>query len=211
MAIDHGHAENFRNPGVEYDKSDLGAKGILIFFVALAVFAIIMHLIVLGLYAGMTRVAEKQDRESNPLAPQTYTPRGGILTNTANVNVRQFPEPRLLNHMAQRGMGPTAQPGEMTKFLVEEAAALTAQPWQDAQGNIHLPIEQAMAAVLPRLTARSGGTQLPNYPGAARQYSYPPISGEAANRPIEMEPQSALPHQEQNPNSGEFENAPTGE
>jgi len=166
MAIDHGHGPNAgRNPGVQYDKTDLGAHGILIFFVVLAVFAVAMHLVVLGLYAGMTRISEKHEPDSRPLAPQTYTPRNETLTNTANVNIEQFPQPRLLHHV--RGSG------EMTKFLLQESAVLTAKPWQDREGNVHLPINQAMQAVLTRLPAREGGAALPNYPGAAREYSYP--------------------------------------
>ena len=169
MAIDHGHgADAGSNPGVAYDKTDLGARGILTFFVVLAIFAVAMHLVVLGLYAGMTRISEKREPETSPLARQTYTPRTEILTNTANVNVEQFPQPRLLHHV--RGSG------EMTKFLLQEAAVLTAKPWQDAEGNIHLPIHQAMQAVLTRLPARNGGAALPNYPGAAREYSYPAAS-----------------------------------
>ena len=29
----------------------------------------------------------------------------------------------------------------MTKFLLKEDAALAAKPWQDEQGNVHLPID----------------------------------------------------------------------
>jgi hypothetical protein len=200
MRTDPRH-EAYRNPGVEYDRSDMGAKGIVVFFVALAIFAIFMHVIVLGLYAGMTRVAEAQDRSVSPLAPQTYTPREGILTNTANVNAQQFPEPRLSIHMSQKDMGPNSQAGEMTRFLLEEAAAQTAKPWtdpNDKQGNIHLPVEQAMATVLGRLPVRAGAQgEPPMYPGAARQYSYPPLQGENANQPdaapSEQQQQSETP------------------
>jgi hypothetical protein len=173
MATNHGDGNGAeRNPGVEYDKSDLSARGILIFLFVLAVFAIAIHLAVLGLYVGMTRIAEKHDPETSPLAPQTFTPRDGILTNTANVNVRQFPEPRLLHHVGEAGA--------MSTFLVQEAAALTARPWQDEHGNVHLPIDQAMKAVVTRLPVRAGGAEVPNYPGAAREYSYPAAVDEAA-------------------------------
>ena len=173
MAIDHGHgADSGRNPSVAYDRTDLGARGILFFFLGLGVFGILMHVIVLGMYAGMTKFSEKHEAEASPLAPQTYTPRNEILTNTANVNIEQFPQPRLLHHV--RGSG------EMTKFLLQETAVLTAKPWQDADGNVHLPINEAMNAVLPRLPARAGGAVLPNYPGAARQVSYPPVQPENA-------------------------------
>jgi hypothetical protein len=182
MATNHGHGNGAeRNANVEYDKSDLSARGILIFLVVLAVFALAIHLAVLGLYAGMTKVAEKYESETSPLAQQTVTPRDKILMNTANVNTQQFPEPRLLRHMSQHSLENrfVGEAGEMTKFLEEESAALTAQPWRDEHANVHLPIDEAMKQVVTRLPARAGGAELPNYPGAAQVYSYPPPEAEA--------------------------------
>jgi hypothetical protein len=172
MATNHEHERGVnrdpeRNPSVEYDRSDLGARGILIFFLVLAVFAVAVHLCVLGIYVGMTRVSEKHEPELSPLAPRTVTPRGSILTNTANVNLQQFPEPRLQSD----------DTGEMTKLLRNETAILTADPWQDAQGNMHLSIEQAIKLVATRLPVREGGVALENYPGAGREYgSRPPTA-----------------------------------
>jgi len=97
----------------------------------------------------------------SPLAPKTVTPRSGIMQNTANVNIQTFPEPRLQND----------DTGDMTRFLAKEAAALSAQPWQDAQGNVHLPIDQAMKVVATRLPVRADGTALPDYPGTAENLS----------------------------------------
>jgi len=169
MATDHGYEGHGyegmepRNPEVSFDSTDLSARGILIFFLVLAIFAVGVHLTVLGLYVGMTRVAEKHDPEQLPLAPKEVTPRSGILTNTANVNVQRFPEPRLQND----------DTGDMTRFLQKEAATLTAEPFQDVQGNAHLPIDEAMKAAIPKLPVRAGGVALPEYPGAQREYSYP--------------------------------------
>lgn len=182
MAINHGHGNGAeRNPSVEYDKSDLSARGILIFLFVLAVFAISIQFVVFGLYAGMTRIADKHEPETSPLASQTVEPRQGILMNTANVNTQQFPEPRLLRHLTQTGLDNrfVGEPGEMTKFLEQESAALTAKPWRDEHGNVHLPIDEAMKEVVSRLQARTGGAELPTYPGASRVYSYPPPEAEA--------------------------------
>jgi hypothetical protein len=202
MATDHGHGNGAaRNASVEYDRSDLSAKGILIFLFVLAAFAVAIHLTVLGLYVGMTRIAEKHEPETSPLVSQTVKPRDGILMNTANVNLEQFPEPRLLKHPTQTGIDNRFQgePGEMTKFLVEESAALTAQPWQDEHGNVHLPIDQAMNAVLTRLPARAGSGEVSNYPGAARQYSYPPADADAL--PSESMPDGAMQGEGGNPSA----------
>ncbi len=183
MATNHGHANGEeRNPSVGYDKSDLGARGILIFFLVLAVFAVAIHFCVLGMYIGMTRFAEKHDPEMSPLAPKAVTPRSGIMTNTANVNVQRFPEPRLQSE----------ETPDMTRMLLKETAALTAEPWQDQQGNVHLPIDQAMKIVATRLPTRSGGAALSNYPGAGREYSEPSALDAAA-------PQSESAHDVKEP------------
>ncbi len=174
MSTNHGHESgDERNPSVKYDKSDLGARGILIFFLVLLVSAVTVHLCVLGLYVGMTKVADQHVPETSPLAPKTVMPRAEILTNTADVNIEQFPQPRLLTHI--RGPG-----GEMSKLLLQEAATLTAKPWQDAEGNVHLPIEEAMKAVVTRLPVRAGAAALPNYPGAGQEYSHPAAPDQAA-------------------------------
>lgn len=147
---------NENNPSVGYDKSDLSARGILIFFLVLAIFAVAIQFGVLGLWVSMSKIADKHDPEMSPLAPTAVTPRAGIMQNTANVNIQKFPEPRLQNDDI----------GDMTRFLIKETEALTAEPWQDAQGNVHLPIDQAIEMVVTRLPVRESGTAaLPNYPG----------------------------------------------
>lgn len=191
MATNHGHAGGEdrgedRNPSVDYDKSDLSARGILIFFLVLAIFGVVINLGVLGMYIGMTKVAEKHEVEVSPLAPQSVTPRSGIMTNTANVNVQRFPEPRLQ----------TDEAVDMTRLLVSESAALTAQPYQDAQGNAHVPIDEAMKQVATRLPVRAGSTaELPNYPGAGSQYSKLPVT-EAPQPDYEMNLNSQAPQRD---------------
>jgi len=89
MATNHQHGnDDAGNASVTYDRSDLGARGILIFFLVLAVFAVCIHLAVLGMWVGLSKVADKHDPELSPLAPRTVTPRVGVLMNTANINVQ---------------------------------------------------------------------------------------------------------------------------
>lgn len=169
MTTNHGHEnhgqgnEEPRNPGVEFDRTDLGARGILIFFLVLGVFGLLASLAVVGLYMGMTKIAEKHEPEVSPLARNVVTPAKNVMMNTADVNAQRFPQPRLQND----------DTGDMERFLLKETTTLAAKPWQDAQGNVHLPIEQAMKVVVSRLPVRAGGeTAPPDYPGAKRQYSY---------------------------------------
>jgi hypothetical protein len=187
MTINHGHESaderNPRNPSVEFDKSDLSARGILTFLIVLGVLAIVLNLVVVGMYVGMTKFADLHEKELSPLAPQTITPRAGILQNTANINIQKFPEPRLQND----------DTSDMTRFLAKEAEAQTAQPWQDAQGNVHLPIDQAMKIVGSRLPVRPGATAVPNYPGAGLQYSYPTAANDATAQPKAGEVENSPP------------------
>jgi hypothetical protein len=193
MATNHAHeGGEERNPSVGYDKSDLGARGILIFFLVLALFAIGLNLISVGMYVGMTRIADKHDPETSPLAPKAIAPRSGVMTNTADINLQKFPEPRLQND----------DTGDMTRFLQKETTALTAEPWQDAEGNVHLPIAEAMQVVAARLPVRAGTTALPNYPGTARHYSYPTAADEIAGKQEEV---AAKPESEAQETHGETE------
>jgi len=174
MTTNHGaQSGGERNPSVEFDKSDIGARGILIFFVVLAIFAIAAHVAVLGLYVGMTKVADKHEPETSPLAAKTVAARSGILTNTANVNIQKFPEPRLADDDTV----------EMTNLLLKESATLAASSWQDGQGNVHPPIDDAIKVVVNRLPVRSGAAALPNYPGVGREYSNPVATEDATTQP----------------------------
>jgi hypothetical protein len=187
MATNHQHGNgDAGNPSVTYDSSDLGARGILIFFVVLGVFAICMNLVVVGLWAGLSKATAKHDAEISPLAPKTVTPRAEIMMNTANINTQKFPEPRLQVNDTT----------DMQRFLLKETTALTADPWQDAQGNVHLPIDQAMKLAVTRIPVRAGGAAaLPNYPGVGGEGSQPADAEAAGTLP----PQPLAKSEAENP------------
>ncbi|PSH03811.1 MAG: hypothetical protein CXZ00_10720 [Acidobacteria bacterium] len=176
MNTNQGHENgDERYPSVAYDKSDLSARGILIFFIVLAVGAVVIHVGVLVLYLGLTKIVEKHETELSPLAPKVAVPRFSILSNITNVNIQQFPEPRLESDAT----------ANMTKFLNEETAALTAAPWQDSQGNVHLPIDQAIKIVATRLPTRANSVAPPIYPGAGRAYANQNAPQETAAQQME--------------------------
>ncbi|MDR3765074.1 MAG: hypothetical protein P4M01_13380 [Acidobacteriota bacterium] len=169
MATNHEHGKGPVNPEVDFDKTDLGARGILMFFVALGLFAIVMHVAALGIWIGLNKFADKHDPAISPLASNKVTPRSEVLMNTANINIKKFPEPRLQND----------DTGDMQRFLLKETSALTADPWQDAQGNVHLPVEQAMSVALTRLTARQGGTAPAERPGIGQEFTHSSLQVES--------------------------------
>ncbi len=162
MATNHTHEHGNTNPSVTFDKTDLSARGILVFFSVMIVFFVAMSLTALGLWVGLNKAADKHDPEPSPLVKNVVTPRSQVLMNTANVNLQKFPEPRLQHDDA----------GDMERFQLQQAAELMAEPWQDQQGKVHLPIDHAMQLTLGRLNARTAAA-IENYPGAGPAKSEP--------------------------------------
>ncbi len=135
--IDH---DDMRNPEVSYERTDLGARGIILFFIGLAVFGILASFAVAGLYRAFSVMAAKLDPPQNPMVKVEPVPQPGIMQNTAGANTVKYPEPRLQQDDAT----------DMDRFKWQQRAMLNAQPWQDESGAVHLPIEQAMKLVLQR-------------------------------------------------------------
>ena len=172
-------------------------RGILIFLLALGTFGLLSSLAVVGLYMGMTKIAEKHEPEVSPLARNVVTPAKNVMMNTADVNAQRFPQPRLQDD----------DTSDMERFLPKETTTLAAKPWQDAQGNVHLPIEQAMKVVaIAAPGSRGGEAAPPNYPGAERQYSYSAAqaNGAAGQEALQGETSqpgtSGEPSKQENPN-----------
>ncbi len=159
---DHGPDDSLiRNPEVAYEHRDLGARGVLVFLVILAVVGIGVFVMIWGFYKGMQAYAAAHDPQLHPLAQQESYPVPGIVPANAPVHIDKFPTPRL-------------QPDEVTDmrvFLTQEDRILNAQqPWKDETGKVHLPIDQAIQALAQRgLPARNAaipdegqGIALPN-------------------------------------------------
>jgi hypothetical protein len=107
-----------------YDRSDLGARGIMYFLIALALTVVIIHLVSWGVvrFFAASRVAPAP-RNAAVILPSAQVPKG----NPALV----FPAPRL-------------QPDEVTDLDKFRAAS---EEKLNTSGAGHIPIEQAMEAV----------------------------------------------------------------
>lgn len=141
------NSENVRNPDVAYERRDMGARGVLLFFVILFISGVIIHFIVWGVYGAMDKVVAGMDAPANPLKPIEKAPKAALLQNTPMVNLEKFPTPRLQTDDAT----------DMQTFKWQEEQILNAQPWQDQTGTVHIPIDEAMKLVAQRgLPVRSG-------------------------------------------------------
>jgi hypothetical protein len=140
---DHGPDDSLiRNAEVSYEHRDLGARGVLLFLVVLAVSGVVIFLLVWGMYAGMEKYAAVNDPQLHPLAPpDKLPPRSNVIVpSNVPINTEKFPTPRLQ----------TDDTTDMRTFLKQEDRLLQAGPWKDSNGVVHLPIGLAKELVVQR-------------------------------------------------------------
>jgi hypothetical protein len=146
MSTNPNDGELLRNPAVDYDRTDLSARGILLFLAGLLVAGIFIELVIWGMFRFLSHSTLFAQGNPSPLVQQMHQPvaenqPGASLQNTQQFNTGAFPEPRLQ----------TNDVSDMDGFLQRESEILYAQqPFEDSTGTVHIPIEQAMALIVER-------------------------------------------------------------
>jgi hypothetical protein len=153
MATNHDEYDLLKNPAVDYDRTDLSARGILMFLVGLLVAGVFVELVIWGMFHFLARSPFFAKGNASPMV-QTQknvplTAAGKDFENTTNINPSIFPEPRLQ----------TNDVVDMDDLLKAEHKVLYAeQPFADQNGTIHLPINDAMKLIEQRgLPVRPAG------------------------------------------------------
>ncbi len=145
MATNHDEYDLLRNPAVDYDRTDLSPRGILMFLVGLLVAGIFIELVIWGMFRFLSHSPFFAKGNPSPMvnAQKLPTPNveGRDFENTTGVNTSIFPEPRLQMDDVV----------DMNKLLESEHKILyAAQPFLDANGTVHLPITDAMKLIEER-------------------------------------------------------------
>ena len=138
--------KHVQHPDASYDRSDLGAQGIISFLIGLAITVIFIHLIVWGFIRAYTRFEPKaMARTSAIIEPQAVPPQGDP--------VLRFPAPQLQPD-------PTA---DLNKYREAVEQELNSTGWIDQKsGVVHIPVERAIDLVAERgLPVRPAQTQPP--------------------------------------------------
>jgi hypothetical protein len=154
MATDHNsHGDYMENVEVSYEKRDLGARNILLFFAILFIVGVIVHFIIWGVYGAMEKVVAHLDPVPSPMKPYQETPKAVMLQNTPMVDLKKFSQPRLQSDEAT----------DMSVFNQQEEQILRGNPWVDEKGIVHLPIDVAKAELLKKglPTRPAGGSATP--------------------------------------------------
>ena len=145
MATENNNNDALRNPAVDYDRTDLSPRGILLFFAGLLIAGIFIELVIWGMFRFLSHSQLFAQGRQSPLAtvkavgPENAP--GVDLQNMQQANVGVFPQPRLQTDDVQ----------DMRRLLESEHQVLyPAQPFMDTQGNVHISITDAMKLIEQR-------------------------------------------------------------
>jgi hypothetical protein len=172
MATNHDEYDLLRNPAVDYDRTDLSARGILMFLLGLLVAGVFIELVIWGMFRFLSHSPFFAKGNPSPMVNAQKAPPpkavGLDFENTTGVNPSGFPEPRLQ----------TDDVVDMNRLLQSERKILYAeQPFKDQNGTIHLPITEAMKLIEERgLPVRSAESAM----GAVAQKAAPAANAAAA-------------------------------
>jgi hypothetical protein len=129
------NGEGIRNPEVQYERRDMGARGVVAFLIGLAVAGLLIHIVLWGMYKYLAKEDLQRQPAANPMrtSERQLEPQGDP--------ARTFPEPRL-------------QPSEvadMNKFRQREEEVLNSYSWVDQKaGVVRVPITRAMELLAQR-------------------------------------------------------------
>ncbi len=145
MSTNPNDGDLLRNPAVDYDRTDLSARGILLFLAGLLVAGIFIELVLWGMFRFLSHSTLFVQGNTSPMvqaqkaAPENAP--GARMQNTPAVDTQVFPEPRLQTNDVY----------DMDSLLRHENKVLyPSEPFEDSTGTVHLPIDQAMALIVER-------------------------------------------------------------
>lgn len=134
-----------KNPEVDYDRTDLSPRAILLFLAGLLVAGVFVELALWGMFHFLARSPLFAQGNPSPMVSAQKEPAlsapGKDFENTSNINPEMFPQPRLQTNDVM----------DMNRLLQSEHKILYAdQPFLDSTGTVHLPIREAMKLIEER-------------------------------------------------------------
>jgi len=119
-----------------FERQDLNPKGIIYFFVALAVFLGVIYLISFGIYHALNSVDEANKTTLSPMVAPKADTRAVTPSDT-----QAFPEPRLEE----------SERTQLRSFIEDEDRKLATYNWVDKdKGVVQIPIDRAMDLIVQR-------------------------------------------------------------
>src|SRR5208337_5654875 len=133
--------------GTEFEREDLGTRGVFAFMIGLAVIGIVIYFIIVGMYSFLDNYERSQMATASPLV------------TTKEAMSRVVTQADMDKAFKDNGapMLETDERGQFRSFLMNQENQLNSYGWVDEKDGVaHIPIERAM-----ELTVQRG---LPVYP-----------------------------------------------
>jgi hypothetical protein len=149
--------------GNEYEREDLGTKGVFAFMIGLAVTGFITYFIIVGMYRFLDNYEHSQMSNASPLDTSKGASARVITQEDVNKIFKDNGAPLL--EVNERG--------QLRDFLMRQEDQLNSYGWIDEKAGVaHIPIERAM-----ELTAERG---IPVYPQSQQAQANSGASGNSA-------------------------------
>ncbi len=122
----------------DYERQDIGAKGVLYFLLGLAVAGLFTYFVVDGVYSYLEKRSEAQQAPVNPLV--TNAP-----ADTRNIS-KDYPQSTFPNPKLEED-----ERGQLNDIRIREEQTLNSYGYVDKDaGTLHIPIERAMDLIAQR-------------------------------------------------------------
>jgi hypothetical protein len=134
----------------EFEREDLGTRGVFAFMLGLAVLGVVIYFIIVGMYSFLDNYERSQMATASPLV----TTKGAM----SRVVTQADMDKAFKDNGAP--MLETNERGQMRDFLMNQENQLNSYGWVAGQDGVaHIPIERAMQLIVQR--------GLPVYPAAS--------------------------------------------
>ncbi len=143
--VNHGHE-------TEFEREDLGTRGIFVFMVGLAVIGVVIYFIIVGMYSFLDNYERSQMATASPLV----TTKGAM----SRVVTQADMDKAFKDNGAP--MLETSEKSQFKDFLVSQESQLNSYGWVDEKGGVaRIPIDRAMDLLvqrgLPTVKGNPGG------------------------------------------------------
>jgi hypothetical protein len=125
----------------EFEREDLGTRGVFAFMIGLAIFGVVTYFIVVGMYSFLDNYERSQMATASPLVTSKGAMSRVVTQADMDKTFKDNGAPML----------ETNERGQFRDFLMNQEERLHSYGWVDEQGGVaHIPIERAMELIAQR-------------------------------------------------------------
>jgi hypothetical protein len=131
----HGHSGH----ETEFEREDLGTRGIFVFMIGLAVTGVVIYFIIVGMYSFLDNYEQSHMTTSSPLV------------SSQGEMSRVYTQAEMDKAFKDNGapLLETNERGQFRDFLMNQEDQLNSYGWVDREGGMaHIPIERAMQLIV---------------------------------------------------------------